>query len=96
MSKSKLIAPYGGKLVNLVAEGEEREELVKRAETSSEDFDFAHVDLIGAYVRRDRGVQYGRWDTSRSESSNESTHLLSGQRTHQLCCQLGGARPHRG
>ena len=31
MSKSKLIAPYGGELVNLVAAGEERETLVKRS-----------------------------------------------------------------
>ena len=31
MSTSKLIAPYGGKLVNLVTEGEEREALVKRS-----------------------------------------------------------------
>lgn len=30
MSKSKLIAPYGGELVNLVATGEEREELIAR------------------------------------------------------------------
>ena len=30
MSKAKLITPYGGKLVNLVAEGEEREELLAR------------------------------------------------------------------
>jgi sulfate adenylyltransferase len=33
MSTSKLIAPYGGKLVNLVAEGEEREALIKRAQS---------------------------------------------------------------
>ena len=31
MSTSKLIAPYGGTLVNLVVEGEEREALIKRA-----------------------------------------------------------------
>ena len=31
MSKAKLIAPYGGKLVNLVVEGKEREELLARA-----------------------------------------------------------------
>ncbi|HKI52570.1 MAG TPA: bifunctional sulfate adenylyltransferase/adenylylsulfate kinase [Anaerolineales bacterium] len=31
MSKAKLIAPYGGKLVNLVVDGEEREELLARA-----------------------------------------------------------------
>ncbi len=31
MSKAKLIAPYGGKLVNLVVEGNEREELLARA-----------------------------------------------------------------
>jgi hypothetical protein len=31
MSKAKLITPYGGKLVNLVAEGKEREELLARA-----------------------------------------------------------------
>ena len=31
MSKAKLIAPYGGKLVNLVVEGKEREELLNRA-----------------------------------------------------------------
>ena len=31
MSKSKLIAPYGGKLVNLVAEGEERDVLIERS-----------------------------------------------------------------
>ena len=30
MSKSKLIAPYGGKLVNLVATGEERDVLIER------------------------------------------------------------------
>ena len=30
MSESKLIAPYGGELVNLVATGEEREALIKR------------------------------------------------------------------
>ncbi len=30
MSKSKLIAPYGGELVNLVATGEERDALIKR------------------------------------------------------------------
>lgn len=30
MSKSKLIAPYGGKLVNLVATGEERDALIER------------------------------------------------------------------
>lgn len=31
MSKAKLISPYGGKLVNLVVEGKEREELLARA-----------------------------------------------------------------
>ena len=31
MSKAKLIAPYGGKLVNLVVEGKEREELLASA-----------------------------------------------------------------
>jgi sulfate adenylyltransferase len=31
MSKANLIAPYGGKLVNLVVEGKEREELLARA-----------------------------------------------------------------
>ncbi len=31
MSKSKLIAPYGGKLVNLVAEGDERDILIERS-----------------------------------------------------------------
>ena len=31
MSKAKLIAPYGGKLVNLVVEGKERDELLARA-----------------------------------------------------------------
>ena len=31
MSKSKLIAPYGGKLVNLVVEGEERDALIEHA-----------------------------------------------------------------
>ena len=31
MSKAKLIAPYGGKLVNLVVEGKEREELLAHA-----------------------------------------------------------------
>jgi len=31
MSKANLIAPYGGKLVNLVVEGQEREELLARA-----------------------------------------------------------------
>jgi len=31
MSKAKLITPYGGKLVNLVVEGSEREELLARA-----------------------------------------------------------------
>src|SRR5574338_766904 len=31
MTKAKLIAPYGGKLVNLVVEGEAREELIARA-----------------------------------------------------------------
>lgn len=31
MTKANLIAPYGGKLVNLVAEGQEREELLARA-----------------------------------------------------------------
>ena len=31
MSKSKLIAPYGGELVNLVVEGEERDALIKRS-----------------------------------------------------------------
>ncbi len=31
MSKAKLISPYGGKLVNLVVEGKEREELLHRA-----------------------------------------------------------------
>lgn len=31
MTKANLIAPYGGKLVNLVAEGSEREELLARA-----------------------------------------------------------------
>ena len=31
MSKAKLIAPYGGKLVNLVVEGKEREDLLARA-----------------------------------------------------------------
>ncbi len=31
MSKAKLISPYGGTLVNLVAEGKEREELLARA-----------------------------------------------------------------
>src|SRR5574338_1429544 len=31
MSKAKLITPYGGKLVNLVVEGKEREELLDRA-----------------------------------------------------------------
>src|SRR4026208_268542 len=31
MSKAKLINPYGGKLVNLVVEGKEREELLARA-----------------------------------------------------------------
>jgi sulfate adenylyltransferase len=31
MAKAKLIAPYGGKLVNLVVEGKEREELLTRA-----------------------------------------------------------------
>lgn len=31
MAKAKLIAPYGGKLVNLVVEGREREELLARA-----------------------------------------------------------------
>ena len=30
MSKSKLIAPYGGELVNLVATGAEREDLIER------------------------------------------------------------------
>ena len=30
MSKSKLIAPYGGELVNLVATGEERDVLIER------------------------------------------------------------------
>ena len=28
MSKANLITPYGGKLVNLVVEGKEREELI--------------------------------------------------------------------
>src|SRR5512141_2663297 len=31
MAKANLIAPYGGKLVNLVVEGKEREELLARA-----------------------------------------------------------------
>ena len=31
MSKTKLITPYGGKLVNLVVEGNEREELLASA-----------------------------------------------------------------
>src|SRR5215510_3959490 len=31
MSKANLIAPYGGKLVNLVVEGKEREDLIARA-----------------------------------------------------------------
>ena len=31
MAKAKLITPYGGKLVNLVAEGKERDELLARA-----------------------------------------------------------------
>jgi sulfate adenylyltransferase len=31
MAKAKLIAPYGGKLVNLVVEGKERDELISRA-----------------------------------------------------------------
>jgi sulfate adenylyltransferase len=31
MAKAKLIAPYGGKLINLVAEGKEREELLAKA-----------------------------------------------------------------
>ncbi len=31
MAKAKLIPPYGGKLVNLVVEGKEREELIERA-----------------------------------------------------------------
>ena len=31
MTKAKLIPPYGGKLVNLVVEGKEREELLARA-----------------------------------------------------------------
>ena len=31
MSKANLISPYGGKLVNLVVEGKEREELLARA-----------------------------------------------------------------
>ena len=31
LTKAKLIDPYGGKLVNLVVEGEEREELIARA-----------------------------------------------------------------
>ena len=31
MAKAKLIPPYGGKLVNLVVEGKEREELLARA-----------------------------------------------------------------
>src|SRR5437867_11410945 len=31
MAKAKLIDPYGGKLVNLVVEGKEREELLVRA-----------------------------------------------------------------
>src|SRR5574339_658507 len=31
MAKAKLISPYGGKLVNLVVEGKEREELLARA-----------------------------------------------------------------
>src|SRR5512144_2799663 len=31
MTKAKLIAPYGGKLVNLVVEGKERENLLARA-----------------------------------------------------------------
>jgi len=35
MSKAKLITPYGGKLVNLVVEGREREELLARASKSS-------------------------------------------------------------
>ncbi len=30
MAKAKLIPPYGGKLVNLVVEGKEREELLAR------------------------------------------------------------------
>ena len=30
MSKSKLIAPYGGELINLVATGEERDVLIER------------------------------------------------------------------
>ena len=31
MAKANLISPYGGKLVNLVVEGKEREELLARA-----------------------------------------------------------------
>ncbi|MBK8418733.1 hypothetical protein [Candidatus Villigracilis saccharophilus] len=31
MTKAKLIPPYGGKLVNLIVEGKEREELLARA-----------------------------------------------------------------
>ena len=31
MAKAKLITPYGGKLVNLVVEGKEREDLLARA-----------------------------------------------------------------
>ena len=31
MAKATLITPYGGKLVNLVVEGKEREELLARA-----------------------------------------------------------------
>jgi ATP sulfurylase len=31
MSKANLITPYGGKLVNLVVEGKEREDLIARA-----------------------------------------------------------------
>ena len=31
MAKANLITPYGGKLVNLVVEGKEREELLARA-----------------------------------------------------------------
>ncbi len=31
MAKAKLIPPYGGKLINLMVEGREREELLARA-----------------------------------------------------------------
>ena len=50
MAKAKLIPPYGGKLVNLLVDGKEREELLARAaKLPSITVSYTHLTLPTIY-----------------------------------------------